>query len=321
VNLLVVIPCLNEEKTIASVIKGIPTSIPGIQRITTVIIDDGSTDGTAEAAKACGATVLNHAYNKGVGAAFQTAVDHFLLGGYDFMANLDADGQFNPLDIPKLLEPLLQGRADFVTASRFIDPSFKPNIPWVKHWGNLKIAGLVSRLAGQKFYDVSCGFRAYSRDTLMRLNLQGVFTYTQETFLELAFKGLRIQEVAVNVKYFADRKSRVAGSIPKYAINASLIIFKTYRDYFPLRFFWGISSVFFLFGLFFSGILMAHYFYNGQFTGQIWAGMVGGFFLMSALAFFIVGVFADMLDRQRSTLDKILYFQKNSLVKRQKEKE
>src|SRR5690606_2901732 len=130
---------------------------------------------------------------------------------------------------------------------------------------------LISRLVRHKYFDVSCGFRCYNREALLQLNLHGAFTYTQETFLDFAVKRLAILEVPVPVVYFPDRKSRVAGSILNYGINSAKIIFRGYRDYFPLRFFWGIALLFAVPALLLAVLFFAHYLIEGAFTGYLFA--------------------------------------------------
>jgi len=308
-KLLVFLPCLNEEATIEQVI----SSVRQINILVDVVfdilvVDDGSTDGSAAIAEKAGATVLKNGINRGVGYSFQKAVAYAIQHKYSVMVNIDADGQFDTNDIPKLIDPILKGTSDFVSGSRFLGQSEKiENMSFVKMWGNRKMTQLINRLARGHFTDVSCGFRAYSYEALLRLNLHGAFTYTQETFLNLAFQNLRISEVPISVKYFAGRKSRVAGSIAKYAVNTSKIIFRTYRDYQPLRFFlmlalaFGMTGSVFLFGLF------SWFLYSGQFSPHIWAGFVGGFFNLTGLLFFVLGIVADMFVRMRRNQEEIIY--------------
>jgi len=300
-SIAVIIPAYNEEKTIAEVINAIPDFVDRI-----AVVDDCSTDRTAAEAIKAGAEVIKHHLNQGVGAAFHSGVEHVLNEGFDIMVNIDADGQFSSSDIISLISPIIEGNADFVTASRFIDPNYTPDMPWINRWGNRQMSRLISTLVGKRFFDVSCGFRSYSRDTLTKLNLVGRFTYTQETFFDLVFKDTRIKEVPVQVKYFKGRKSRVSGSIPRYMYRTLKIIFRTYRDYMPIRFFWGIGSLLLLFSLFFGSILLVHYIRTGIFSGQIWSGFVGGFFFINAMAFFILGLLADMFDRIRRNQERII---------------
>jgi len=272
-----------------------------------IVIDDGSVDKTEDQARSGGAFVIRHDVNKGVGASFCTGLEYVLEKGFDIMVNIDGDGQFSPLDIPKLIDPIIEGDSDFVTASRFIDPKLTPDIPKIKRWGNQWMSMLISWLIGRRFYDVSCGFRSYSRETLMKLNLLGSFTYTQESFIDLAFKGVRIKEVPVKVKYFKNRKSRVSLNLFYYAFQTLKIILRSYRDYRPLRFFWSIAGLLMLISIFFSSILLVHYIRTGIFSGQIWSGFVGAFFFMNAIGFFLMGIIADILHRIRINQERILY--------------
>jgi len=199
---------------IASVIKKVPKKILGI-KTEVLVVNDGSKDKTEFKAKQAGAFIINHSINRGLGQTFQTGIEKAIELDADIMVNIDADGQFNPKEISKLIAPIINKEANFVASDRFYNLEsnnlVKPhNMPLIKYWGNLLMANLISFLSNQKFNDVSCGFRAYDRKTLLSLNLIGKFTYTQESFLDLATKGLRIKTVPVNVKYFTDRKSRVA---------------------------------------------------------------------------------------------------------------
>jgi hypothetical protein len=172
------------------------------------------------------------------------------------------------------------------------------------------MAELVSGLSGRTFHDVSCGFRAYAREAMLQLNLHGRFTYTQETLLDLAFKGLRIREVPVRVRYFPERQARVSDSIVRYAFRSASIIFRLYRDYHPLRFFATLAASLIVVGAGFASIMVTHYLRTGMFSGQIWAGLVGAACVFVGIAFGILGVVADMLDRIRVNQDRILYLLK-----------
>lgn len=314
-SLLVAIPCLNEQRTLGALLHAIPRNIDGVSRIKCLVIDDGSTDQTAKIADQNGATVIRHPRNRGLGFAFETAVNHALRNGYDIMVNLDGDGQFDPADIATLVAPIVNHDADFVAASRFLDPSKYPKMPRLRFWGNRAMSSLISFLSGQTFYDVSCGFRAYSREALVILNLQGRFTYTQETFLNFSFKKLLIKEVPVQVRYFPDRQSRVAQNLGAYAWSALLIIVRSYRDFHPLRFFWCLGLAAALLGTCFALILLHHYYKTGGFTGQIWAGFVAGSFYFVGIMFFVVGIVTDMLATIRANQERILSLLKEIVTK------
>ncbi|MFZ3070950.1 MAG: glycosyltransferase family 2 protein, partial [Anaerolineaceae bacterium] len=252
--------------------------------------------------------------NLGVGSAFRTGLANALEMGADIMVNIDADGQFSPDDIIKLIGPILAGQADFVAGDRFTNASgdlVKPqDMPAVKFWGNKRMSGLISALSGKKFNDVSCGFRAYSKEAMLRLNLTGRFTYTQESFLDLANKGLEIMTIPVAVKYFPERKSRVAGSIVRYTFRTINIIFRAYRDYSPLRFFGWLGLIPFLIGLGSGIFTLVHYIHVGIFTPYKAVGIGAIYFVTLGLLLWIVGLLADMFVRIRLNQEQLLYYDK-----------
>jgi glycosyltransferase involved in cell wall biosynthesis len=309
-RLLVAIPCLNEAATVGQVIKDIPRSMHGVNEVDVLVVDDGSIDNTSLEAQAAGAVVLRHPRNLGVGSAFLSAVNYAVEHSYDLMANIDGDNQFNPQDIPKLVYPIVAGEADMVTASRFVDSTFTPAMPKVKLIGNHMMSFLISHLVRRKFSDVSCGFRCYSRESLLKLNLHGAFTYTQETFLDFAAKRMEIKEVPIDVVYFPERKSRVASNIVKYAISTAIIIFRGYRDYFPLRFFWAIAAIFSIPATVLAIIFFGHYLVTKTFSGYLFAGFGSAFLFSMATVFFVLGIVTDMLDRIRTNQERILYLLK-----------
>lgn len=313
-RLHVVLPALNEEQTIAEVIQAIPHEIPGVGLVEVVVIDDGSTDHTAERAVEAGARVVSHPESRGVGAAFQTALNDGIVHGADLIVSIDADGQFNPADIPRLIEPVVTGEADFATASRFKDPSLTPRMPRLKLWGNRLMSRLISRLAGRRFFDVSCGFRCYSRRAAMNLHLMGRFTYTQEVFMNLAFKQLTIVEVPLRVRGVREHgDSRVASNLLKYALRTSHIIFRCYRDYHPLRLF-GAIALMLIVPAFGCGLfLLWHYITTGGFSPHKWAGFTGVTLLGLGLIMLHMGMIGDMLTRHRSYLEEILFRQRAEL--------
>lgn len=319
-NIVIAFPCLNEELTIFEVLNKIPKQLEGVNHIELLVIDDGSTDKTAEKARAGGAVVISHGINKGLGAAFQSAITYCIDQGADILVTMDGDGQFSPDDLPEIIKPILLGKADMVTGSRFIKSENIPsNIPSIKLWGNKRMANLISTLVGRKIHDAACGYRAYSSKAFLNLNLLGKYTYTQETLLDLSYKNLNIQEVPISVKYFDGRKSRIAGSIIKYAFNTSKIIFRVYRDYFPLRFFWFFSLIFLILGLPLALFFLLHYLETGGFSGQLWSGFLSSFLMILSLTFFVVGLVVDLLDRIRVNQDRTLFWlkeQKHRMAKK-----
>jgi len=308
-NLLVAVPALDEEETIGDVIRRIPRDLPGIRSVSILVIDDGSQDHTAARAREAGATVVHHLRRRGLGAAFHTALAHAMAMSADLMVSLDADGQFDPAHLPALIAPVVSGQADFASASRFKDPALTPPMPWIKRWGNRMMSHMVSRIAGETFYDVSCGMRCYSRQAMMHLNLLGDFTYTQEVFLNLAFKRLRIVEVPLPIQGERSHgESRIARSLWRYGWRAARIIFRCYRDYRPMRFFGTIALAFAIPAVLLEGFLAVHYLRTGDFSPHKWAGFVGLGLLVIALVAVHMGMIGDMLDRHRIYLEDILFY-------------
>jgi len=314
-KLLVVIPAYNEEEKIGEVIKNIPGKPDYVSEVYILVIDDGSTDNTAKIARDSGAVVIKNYFNMGVGSAFGKGLQYALDNNFDSMVSIDGDGQFDPGDIPKLIKPIMENNADFVTASRFIDKNYYPRMPLSKFWGNKLMSIFISKLVGKKFYDVSCGFRAYSQRTLLSLNLHGRFTYTQETFIDLSFKRLKIVEIPIKVKYFPSRTSKISSNLFTYGISTLKIILETYRDYRPFTFFSYIALFFFILSVFFGSVLLYTYVSIGSFHPNIWSGFVGGTFLFISIIFFIVGISADIIKRIRVNQEEILYLLKRSAQK------
>lgn len=313
-RLLIMLPALNEAATLKQVIDRIPKTIDGVDDIEVLVIDDGSTDDTVACAREAGASVVSHPYNLGVGTAVQTGLKEARRRGVDLAVNIDSDGQFDPQDIPRLIEPILNGRADFCTASRFKDPALVPEMPKVKRFGNWAMARIVSVICRQRFTDVSCGFRAYEREAILRLILLGKFTYTQESLISLALSRLRMVEVPLKVRGEREHgKSRVASNLLRYATRTSAIIFNVIRDYRPSRFFNPFSGVVCLAGVAIGGFFFAHYLATGSFSPHLWAGFLAAFLLGVGLLIFFVGQIAEMIARLRVIQEQQLYLLRRHL--------
>ena len=232
-KLLVYIPAFNEEETIKEAIKAVPKNIDGVDSFNILVVDDGSIDNTANLAKEAGAIVISHGVNKKVGMAFRTALNYARDNKYDILVSIDADRQFDANQIPDIIKPILRNEADMVLGNRF-SKGMPENMSKSKYWGNKLMSKLISFITKQTFRDVSCGFRAYGKEALFRLNLYGKFTYTQETILDMAYKKIKIKEMPISIKYFKNRKSRVAKSLLNYAWKTSSIIFSFLTIYKPM---------------------------------------------------------------------------------------
>ena len=303
---IIYLPAFNEAEKIEQVINSLPRELSNVGKIEILVVDDGSIDDTVLIAHRVNAKVISHHKNRGLGIAFQNAVKYALDNDADILVSIDADGQFDPNDIPALISPLLSNKYHMVTGNRFYSGRPK-NMPKSKYWGNKQVSKIVSLVSGVKFTDVSCGFRAYSREALYNLNLFGVYSYTHEAILNLVYKGLTIAEHPIEVKYFPERKSRIASNLIKYTYNTSKIIFRSMLDYRPLFFFGNLGFLCLLIGLLFVGYLLGFYFTTGAFTPYKSFGFIGLGFGIFGLLILFIGLVADMLNRIRLNQDRILY--------------
>ncbi len=306
IHLVVLIPAYNEEKTISDVITSIPRDCA--RKVEVLVVNDGSRDRTKEVALAAGADrVISHNTNKGLGVTFRDGIDEGLKMGADIIINIDADGQFDTKDIPRLLRPIIEGKADMVTCSRFKDPKLTPKMPKIKIFGNKFFASILNLLLGKNYADTQCGFRAYSREAALNLVLFGRFTYTQEVFIDLVKKGFRIVEVPCVVRGEREGKSRVVKNVFSYGLKVALIILRSMRDYEPFKFF-GLSGII-LFGIgFFSSVILFLRWLLIQRIDPYLIVVYGNVFLIIiGVLLMILGLLADMLDRNRKLQENILY--------------
>ncbi len=302
-KLVVNLPAFNEEEKIGETIKRIPRQIPGIDEIVVQIIDDGSRDKTIEVAKAAGADfVYSNGLNRGIGITFKHAVERSLDNGADILVNMDADGQFNPQDISKIINPILKKEADMVSASRFGDKEAK-DMPKMKYYLNLLAAKIIGSFMNYKIDDLTCGFRAYSRETLLKLNVLPGFTYTQETIIDAIGKRLKLKWIPVEVTYFASRKSRVVKNIFNYVNNSSKIILETVRDVRPMKFFGWPAFLLLALSFGFFVYFLTLYFQDFKITehrNSLFAAITT---LIVGVQFLIFAFIADMIKSMRKLIE------------------
>jgi glycosyltransferase involved in cell wall biosynthesis len=305
-------PALNEAASIAQVIASLPKSLPGFSSIEVLVVDDGSTDATAEIAREAGAIVAQHRENKGVGGAFQTAAQEALRLKAAVLVSIDADGQFDPAQIPNLVAPIVAGNSDFAIGNRFQSAEKPENMPLIKFAGNHAVNSIVSKVAKTPISDASCGFRAYSREALFNLNLMGHFTYTHETIIDLAQKGYSPAQVPVKVRYFDGRVSRVAHNLSRYAFQSGKIIIRSLRDHQPFAFFASIALGVFLLGLFGGLFVGLNWLSTGSISPYKSLGFISLSLVIIAQIFLVLALLADMLGRIRTNQERLLYFSKKA---------
>ena len=219
---LALIPAFNEEKSIVNIIKETKKYVDRV-----VVVDDASTDRTGKLARDSGAIVLQHSENQGVGAAMITGIIYAKKLRPDIVVILDADGQHKPKDIPRLMQPIIEGKAGLVLGSRFLQRS-PDNMLAIKKYGNRFLTFMINVLVGTRLTDAQTGFRAFSRKALLALSLRSKFTYTQEMLLILCLKGHRCFEIPIQVNSRKYGNSKVASNIVGYALRSLIIIFSTY---------------------------------------------------------------------------------------------
>lgn len=306
-RLIVSIPAFNEEEKIGQTIKRVPREIEGFDEVLVQVVDDGSKDGTVMIAKEAGADfVYTRNVNRGPGVTFREAVGYALENKADVVAYIDADGQFNPQDIPTIINPILNGEADMVSADRFGEHKAK-NMPAAKYYLNRLAAWVIGRFMNYPIKDLTCGFRGYSRETLLRLNLPGAFTYTQEVIIDALGKNLKIKWIPVEVTYFEGRKSRVVRSIYRYVNNSAKIILKAVRDVRPMKFFGVpglmlISAAFVVFVYFITMYFQEFKItpYRNYLIFSITSFLIG-------LQFLVFALIADMIKSNRKLTEDQMY--------------
>jgi glycosyltransferase involved in cell wall biosynthesis len=290
--IVVTIPAYNEEKTIGKVVKNIRQALKAAKlRHKVLVVDDGSKDKTAAVARNAGAVVYSHPKNYGLAEAFRTEMEQALKLGADVIVHIDADGQYLPREIPKLVREVEKG-ADLVLGSRFKGKI--EHMPLIKRIGNIAFSKVISQLTRIKISDGQTGFRAFTRD-VAKEPIISRHTYTQEQIIRAVKRKFRIKEVPV---YFARRKgkSRLMRNAFEYAAKAWINIIRLYRDYEPLKFFgW---AGFFIFSLgFLIGIYLVYLHITEGIRGHFGLMMLDILILSVGLQIIIFGFLADMFKK------------------------
>ena len=320
-KLIVNIPAFNEEESIGKTIHHIKESFQAdfyvsqegnvISQKLIQVVDDGSTDQTVQVAKEAGADIIiSYRPNRRLAYSFKQAVESALKHQADLMVNIDADGQFNPDDIPQLLQPILREQADMTIASRF--GTYRPeNMPPIKYLLNKFISRLIGFFLSYPVDDLTCGFRAHNQETLLRLNLTNThFTYTQETIIDAIDKNLKLRWIPVKVKYFSDRQSRIVSSVWQFVNNSAAIILRAVRDVRPLKFFGWPGLIFLLVGLTGAGFFLYHYIQTLKIRPYLNCIIFSSVFVLLGIQLLIFALIADMIKSSRKINEEMLYQQR-----------
>lgn len=303
-KLIIQIPCYNEAETLEIALNDLPKKIDGIDEIEYLIINDGSKDNTVQVAKDWGVHyVVNFKKNKGLAKGFMAGIDACLRNGADIIVNTDADNQYNGEDIEKLVRPILEEKADIVIGERPIDDTehFSPLKKKLQHFGSWTV-----RVASKTdIPDAPSGFRAYSRDAAMRLNVTNEYTYTLETIIQAGRNKIAMKSVPVRTNPEL-RKSRLFSSMFGYVKRSMVTIVRSFMMYKPLRFFTLIGGIFLLIGLA-LGIRFLVYFFMGAGTGHIQSLILASTLSMMGFMTVIIGLQADVIAGNRKLLEDIQY--------------
>lgn len=301
-KLIIQIPCYNEAETLEVALNDLPKQIDGIDEIEYLIINDGSKDNTVEVAKNWGVHyVVNFKCNKGLAKGFMAGLDACLRQGADIIVNTDADNQYCGADIEKLVRPILDGKADIVIGERPIDDTehFSPLKKKLQHIGSWTV-----RVASKTDVpDAPSGFRAYSRQAALKMNVVNEYTYTLETIVQAGRNKMAITSVPIRTNPEL-RKSRLFNSIFGYIKKSMLTIIRAFMMYKPLRFFTIIGSTIFLIGLI-LGIRFLVFVFMGESGGHIQSLILASTLLLLGFQTFISGLQADLIASNRKLLEDI----------------
>jgi glycosyltransferase involved in cell wall biosynthesis len=302
-KLIVQIPAFNEEATIAQTLRDIPKKIDGITAIETVVIDDGSSDNTADAARKAGAThVVQLKTHRGLSSAFLAGINAALRLGADIIVNTDADNQYAGADIPKLIAPIMRGSADVVIGDREVSKS--PHMSGFKRLLQRLGSRTVGLASGIRVGDVTSGFRAFSREAAMQINVFNPFTYTLETIIQAGNRNLGVQSVPVRTNA-PTRPSRLYRGLGTYLRKSIATIFRIYTIYKPLKTFFVIGTLLMLAGSA-LGIRFLWDFAHGDRGGHIQSLILAAVFLIVGFQTLLIALIADLISVNRRLSEEVL---------------
>jgi len=302
VKLIIQMPCFNEAGTLAIALAALPRHVKGFDKVEWLIIDDGSTDNTVEVAKECGVDhIVQHMGNKGLAVAFMTGIDNCLKLGADVIINTDADNQYNADNIPDLVTPILEKKAEMVIGARPIATieHFSPAKKFLQKLGSWVVRGA----SKTNIPDAPSGFRAISRSAAQKLIVFSEYTYTLETIIQAGQKDISICSVPVDVNDDL-RPSRLVKSIPSYIQRSIFTIIRIFVIYRPFRFFLTIGSLLMSVGVLISIRYLYFYFFRDG-EGHIQSLILSAILIMMGFQTILVSFLADLLSANRKLLEDI----------------
>ncbi|MHB8856632.1 MAG: glycosyltransferase family 2 protein [Bellilinea sp.] len=303
-KLIIQIPCYNETESLPETVAQLPRQIEGVDEVEFLVIDDGSSDATAETARACGVDhVLSLPHHSGLATAFAAGLEGCLRLGADLIVNTDADNQYNSADIPLLVQPLLRGEAELVIGNRGVATlqTFSP----LKR--RLQVIGsrVVSRAAGLDVPDATSGFRAMTRDVALHTIVLSDYSYTLETIIQAGNRSTRVISVPVRTNP-PKRPSRLMTDMGQYLKHSSATIIRSYTMYRPLRVFSTVGTIFALSGLALVIRFLVFYF-QGLGGGHIQSLILAAVLLIVGFQTWLIGLLADLVGKNRRLMEEVLW--------------
>lgn len=303
VKCIIQIPCYNEAKTLPETVAALPRTLPGIDALEFLVIDDGSSDGTAELAQTLGVHhVVRHPRNLGLARAFMTGLDSSLRLGADVIVNTDADNQYVAADIARLVGPIVAGEAELVIGDR--------GVGQIEHFSPLKRglqrlgSWVISQAAGMKVPDATSGFRALTRDAALHTLVLSSYSYTLETLIQAGAQRRAIRYVPVRTN-LPTRPSRLMNNLPHYLANSTTTIVRAYTFYRPLRVFTTIGVIALLAGAA-IGVRFLIAYIGGTGDGHIQSLILSAVLLIAGFQTLLIGLVADLIGANRKVMEEVL---------------
>ena len=301
-KLVVQIPCFNEEANIESVLKNIPNNIDNIDEIKIIVLDDGSTDETPQIAKKMGAKVISSNNKLGLANTFKTGIIQALEENADILVNIDGDNQYNPKDIKKLIEPILQNSCDIVIGTRPIDKikTFSIFKKILQKLGSY-IVKVISQIDIQ---DAASGYRAYSKKALLNINIFNSFSNTNETIIQAKNKNLIIKNVNIRVNPQKNRKSKLFKNNFDYIFKQAKTTIRFFIIYRPVKFFTTLANIFLLTGMI-LGIRFIYYYIMHDGSGHVQSLILCSIVIILAFLLYMIAILGDLFTINRKLLEDI----------------
>lgn len=303
-KLIIQIPCYNESEYLPLTLKDLPEEIEGIDKIEVLVVDDGSSDGTAEVAQKNGVDhIVRFKKHRGLAAAFSAGLEACLRLGADIIVNTDADNQYKGSDIPKLIAPILRGEADIVVGDRQTQtiPHFSRTKKKLQKWGNR----LIKILSKTKIPDATSGFRAINRDVALKMNVLSNFSYTLETLIQAEKMRFAVKSVPIKTNE-QTRKSRLFKNMFTFLKQSGSTIFRTYAMHEPLKIFLTLAALFFIAGLI-PGIRFLIFSFSGRPGGHIQSLILSAILLIVSFLLVVIAILSDLISSNRKLIEETLW--------------